>query len=114
MSMRNYGRVTPLQMDILRLGGEPRLRSGTRFPTDADRLNSMRKARESLKLRTGVDFGCDLAAWHDFLFNSSKFSEEYICDYAWKAVKQRIDELLNDPDRQRLAGMAEKSLPAQE
>jgi hypothetical protein len=46
--------------------------------------------------------GFDLAARHNFLLNDDKLSQEYTFDCAWKAVKQRIDELLDHPDRVRL------------
>lgn len=104
MSIRSYGRVTPLQMDVLRLGGEILLSGGiaAAAPNDQDRLGAMKQARQMLTQRTGRDFGFDLAAWHEFLLNDAKLSEEYTFDYAWKAVKRRIDELLSDPDRLRL------------
>lgn len=107
MSIRSYGRVTPLQMDVLGLGGEVILSGGIRAgqASDEDRLNVMRQSRQMLTQRAGRDFGFDLAAWHDFLLNDARLSEEYTFDYAWKAVKQRIDELLNDPDRLRLERM---------
>src|SRR5262249_471215 len=64
-------------------------------PTDRDRLNVMEDARQILAQQTGRDFGFDLAAWHHFLLNDDKLSQEYTFDYAWKAVRQRIDELLD-------------------
>jgi hypothetical protein len=104
MSIRNYGRVTPLQMDMLGLGGEVLLSGGIgrEQASDDQRLSVMRQARQTLTKRTGRDFGYDLAAWHRFLLDDAKLSEEYTFTYAWKAVKQRIDELLDDPDRLRL------------
>ena len=104
MSIRNYGRVTPLQMDMLGLGGEILLSGGigSEQASDDQRLVVMKQARQTLMQRTGRDFGFNLAAWHRFLLDDGKLSEEYTFDYAWKAVKRRIDELLDDPDRQRL------------
>lgn len=102
MTVRDYGRVTPLQMDMLNLGGEFLSSEKTAPPTDRDRLNVMEDARRTLTQQTGRDFGFDLAAWHHFLLNDDKLSQEYTFDYAWKAVKQRIDELLDHPDRVRL------------
>jgi hypothetical protein len=89
-------------MDMLGLGGEI-LSSGESEPaSDDERLSVMKDARQTLTKQTGRDFGFDLAAWHHFLLNDAKFSEEYTFVYAWKAVKRRIDELLDDPDRRRL------------
>ena len=104
MSIRSYGRVTPLQMDMLGLGGEILLSGGiaSKSASDEQRLDVMKQARQTLVQRSGRDFGFDLAAWHQFLLDDAKLAEQYTFDYAWKAVKQRIDELLNDPDRLRL------------
>jgi hypothetical protein len=104
MTIRHYGRVTPLQMDMLGLGGEILSAGGSQAAPASDqaRLNVMKQARQALTKRTGRDFGFDLAAWHHFLLNDAKLSEEYTFHYAWKAVKRRIDELLDDPDRLRL------------
>ena len=104
MTIRGYGRVTPLQMNMLRLGGEVLLSGGIAAgqANDRERLSVMTKARQTLMQRTGRDFGYDLAAWHHFLLEDAQLSEQYTFDYAWKAVKPRIDELINDPDRLRL------------
>jgi hypothetical protein len=104
MTIRGYGRVTPLQMNVLRLGGEILSAGGSKTGpvSDEERLSVMREARQTLTQRTGRDFGYDLAAWHHFLLNDARLSEQYTFDYAWKAVKPRIDELLDDPDRLRL------------
>jgi hypothetical protein len=95
-------------MKVLALGGEVLLRGGTTPPADQDRLNVMKKARDQLTQRTGRDFGFDLAAWHHFLLNDDKLSDEYTFVYAWKAVKRRVDELLDDPDRLRLVRLLEE------
>jgi hypothetical protein len=91
-------------MDVLGLAGEILLSGGiaSGSASDQDRLSAMTQARQMLTQRSGRDFGFDLAAWHQFLLNDAKLSEEYTFDYAWKAVKRRIDELLSDPDRLRL------------
>jgi hypothetical protein len=68
----------------------------------------MKEAREMLTRQTGRDFGYDLAAWHHFLLSNDKLSEEYTFVYAWEAVKPRIDDLINDPDRLRLVRLLEE------
>lgn len=102
MTIRGYGRLTPLQMDMLGLGGEILSPGGSAPASDDARLAAMKEARDALARQTGRDFGFDLAAWHQFLLNDDKQSEEYTFTYAWKAVKKRIEELLDDPDRRRL------------
>ena len=104
MTLPDYGRVTPVQMDMLMLAGEPLLH-GVEAPSDLDRVRVMKEARESLKKFTGVDFGYDLSAWNEFLLTSPEFSKEYTFSYAWKAVKRRIEELIRDPHRARLVEM---------
>ena len=61
MSVPGSGRVTPLQIDMLRLGGEVPF-PGAAPSTDADRISAMRAGRASLVQRTGLDLGFDLAA----------------------------------------------------
>lgn len=103
-----YGRVTPLQMDMLNLGGEVLIWDEPGPPTEFYRLHLMKFARKMLRQHTGRDFGYDLAAWHHFLLNDEAFSEDYTFDYAWDAVKPRIIELLDDPYRMRLVWLAER------
>jgi hypothetical protein len=62
--------------------------------------------------QTGRDFGYDLAAWHHFLLNDDELLEEYTFDYAWDAVRPRVEELLDDPDRLRLVRLLEKQQDA--
>ena len=111
MSMPRYGRITPLQGDVLSLAGEHMPWGNDEPPPDAYRLTAMKSGREALKKLTGKDFGYDLAAWNDFLLKSAKYSEEYTFDYAWKAVKHRVDELVNDPDRLRLVALCKQTEP---
>ena len=102
MTSPRFGRITPLQMDMLGLAGEL-TRHGWDDPSlDADRIVAMRQGLADLRKRTGVDFGYDLGAWHAFLLKNSDLSEEYTFTYAWKCVKKRIEQLLTDPDRLRL------------
>ena len=59
MSIRSYGRVTPLQMDMLGLGGEILLSGGiaSEQASDEQRLGVMKQARQTLMQRSGRDFG---------------------------------------------------------
>jgi hypothetical protein len=95
-------------MDMLNLGGEIVSSGETVPPTDRDRLNAIEDAGQILAQQTRRDFGFDLAARHHFLLNDDKLSQEYTFDYAWKAVKQRIDELITDSDRLRLVRLLEE------
>jgi hypothetical protein len=108
MTVPNFGRVTPLQMDMLQLGGETVLFGSTEAPSDLERMDAMEKARGLLRLRTGKDFGFDLAGWNYFLLRNDELSEEYTFHYAWKAVKRRIEELLDDAERLRLVRLIDE------
>ena len=112
MTVRGYGRVTPLQLYMLSLGGDILSWGRTTPPTDRDRLNLMKEAHEQLTQHTGRDFGYDLVAWHHVLLDDDALSEEYTFDYAWKAVKRRIDVLLDDSDRLRLVRLLEEQQDA--
>jgi len=106
MSVPVFGRVTPLQADMLGIGG---VICGV--PDDLvqeqDRIKTMKKSREMLRKETGEDFGFDISAWHEFLLNSDAHREEYTFHYAWEAVCPKINELIDDQDRQRLVALAE-------
>jgi len=95
-------------MLMLCLGGEVLVRHTNEPPTDRERLDRMKEARRQLKLHAGRDFGFDLAAWHHFLLNDGELSKEYKFHYAWRAVRPRIEELLDDPDRLRLVRLLEE------
>jgi len=99
-------------MDMLSLGGDILSWGGTAPPTDRDRLKLMKEALRLLKLQTKRDFGYDLAAWHHFLLSDDELSEEYTFDYAWDAVRPRIEELLDDPNRLRLVRLLEEQQDA--
>ncbi|HWE98106.1 MAG TPA: hypothetical protein VG269_29440 [Tepidisphaeraceae bacterium] len=109
MSVPKYGRVTPLQMDMLGLGGEICLWYQQRPPTDDERTKEMRSSREVLQRLTGLDFGYDLEAWHERLLSDQQYSEQYTHPYAWEAVKPKILELIKDPNRLRLVQIIEQA-----
>ncbi len=103
-----YGRVTPLQMMVLFLGGET-LYEGAAPPTDEERLEVMRQGRAGLRRSTGQDFGYDLGAWHRFLLDDPEHRKEYKFRYAWAAVRPKIEELLSSEDRARLVKILEST-----
>jgi hypothetical protein len=106
MTVRNYGRVTPLQAMMLGLGGEV-LDWSTAQPTDKKRIREMKLSRKELREMTGQDFGYDLGAWHQYLLKSEEYAEEYTFRYSWKAVQKKINELMQDPKRLELVRMIE-------
>ena len=95
------GRFTPLQADVLALGG---VVCGVPedLVTEEDRLKGMQNALKSLRLETEQDFGFAIERWHAFLLSSDAFKDEYKFDYAWHSVQSAISYLLHDQDRIRL------------
>lgn len=108
MTIHGYGRVMPLQLDMLCLGGDSRLWVGRVPLTDCKRLARMKEAHKMLKLYSGRDLGYDLAAWHHFLMSDRQLRKEYTFHYAWRPVRRRVEELLDDPDRLRLVQLLEE------
>jgi hypothetical protein len=106
MSVPKYGRVTPLQADMLALGGDVDV-GLMEDPTDGQRVSAMGRALSNLRRDTGQDFGYDLEAWHHYLISSKEHSEEYTFHYAWKAVEPAILALIHDADRHRLVQQIE-------
>ena len=107
MTVPRYGRATPIQMHMLGLGGEICRWFAQQPPTDEDRMKELRSSRDALRESIGCDFGYDLQAWHDYLLNSQRHSEEYTFAFAWRAVRPKILELIIDPDRMRLVRLIE-------
>lgn len=105
MKKLSLGKFTPLQADVLDLGG---VVCGVLedLVKEQDRINAMRQALKSLQKRTGQDFGYDIEKWHQFLQTSDEFSEEYTFKYAWGAIPKAVNELLTDEDRLRLVELA--------
>jgi hypothetical protein len=101
MSVPHFGRITPIQGDMLGLGGVVTLHPDEEA-TEEDRISEMRRSLNSLRKETGRDFGYDLEAWHKYLLDSDAHREEYTFPYAWRAVQAKIMELIPDSDRLRL------------
>jgi hypothetical protein len=109
MTVKRYGRVTPLQMDMLGLGGEICRWYSQQAPSDQDRIDEMKMSRKTLRETVGCDFGYDLEAWHNYLLNNGEHSEEYTFAYAWHAVRPKILDMIKDPERFRLIRLIEMS-----
>lgn len=107
MTIRGYGRVTPVQLEMLYLpGGVFKNRQVTKVAKDSERIQSMRQARAKLIRITGKDFGYDLGRWHSYL---SSLPEDEDCGYrhcyAWSNVKRAIIRSLEDDSRIRLINL---------
>lgn len=106
MSVAHFGRITPLQGDVLAIGG---VLCG--IPADLQTQEAiiarMRRARNRLGNLTGKDFGYDLCAWHEYLLSDEKLKHEYTFRYAWSIVRIKVQELIeNDTERLELITLA--------
>lgn len=110
MTVPNWGRVTPIQMDMLMLAGHVMrphpVPPGTVEPDEA-RLRAMAMGRAQLRRLTEQDFGYDLPRWHEYLLAAENV--QYCHPYAWHAVRPAIERALTDPDRERLVTLLEQT-----
>ena len=103
-----YGRITGLQTLVLGVAGRVlQFADETDSVPESTRLKVMRMSYRALCNKTGADFGYDLAAWHEHLQSTSPHNESYMHPYAWAGVSRAIVELIDDPDRIRLADLIE-------
>lgn len=105
MTLRPFGKVTPIQLAMLGLAGYE-VDFGSRkiaLPdTESKRMTNMEAARMRLVGSTGCDFAFDLKKWRDYLCGSEQ-SSGYCHEYAHQAVDSAIRKAIHDPVRKRLA-----------
>jgi hypothetical protein len=104
MTLRPFGRVTPIQIDMLSLAGygtDYRSREIRVGDTDERRKRNMRRGRRALRRATRKDLGYDLADWHNFLAADPEHG--YTHAYAFGGVARAIVKAVADRVRQRLA-----------
>jgi hypothetical protein len=102
MTIPGFGRITPIQRDLLVLAGYRLTRSkalnGSLVPDD-ERVSLMCKALQSLRQSTGADFGFDLSAWEAYLMSDP--DSLYRHPYAFSETRKRIAAAIADPQRRR-------------
>jgi hypothetical protein len=113
MSLPGFGRLTPIQADMLRLAGvnvdclrygfDP-ANPGAELIPEQDRLAIMKEGHARLMEHTGQDFGFDLVAWQDWLICNPDFG--YTHPYGSAVTEKFVRDAIADPDRQRLLRMA--------
>jgi len=111
LTIAKFGRVTPIQGEMLRLIG---YRLGRRQsliePTVEDRLAIMRLGRTHLRQLTGVDFGYNIEAWRDHLLAQPELG--YTHPYAFEGVDHEVVQSVADEERCRLAHMLSEEEPS--
>jgi hypothetical protein len=114
MTIPGFGRLTPIQMDMLELAGinldcrrygfDP-FNPGAEAVPDEDRIEIMKRGRASLAEQTGEDFGFDLEAWQTFLVAHPDFGCTH--PYGSRVTKKFVRAALADPEHQRLLSLIE-------
>jgi hypothetical protein len=106
MTVQGFGRITPIQRDMLRLIGYRITRESTLDLSDTERMENMKRGREHLKKETNEDFGYDLAAWHEFLLTDEEYG--YTHPYGFSGVKEAVEAALYDPEYVRVVSLLER------
>jgi hypothetical protein len=110
MTMRSFGRVTPIHISMLELAGyvvdgrDMRPAAG-----DNEYLRTMRNGWAKLRRTTGKDFGYDLAAWREFLVTASKDEFGYRHPYAYRRVDGIVRSQIDDSRRAELVAKLKDS-----
>ena len=104
MTIPGWGRVTPLQIDMLHLAGHVLDDSDA---TEEEKRVAIARGKRELERRTGQEFGYDLKRWHNYLVKTNK--EEYCHSYAWNSVQPAIENAFDDPVRARLVTLLEQT-----
>jgi hypothetical protein len=101
VTIYRFGQVTPTQMYILWfIGYRLSMDEATLAIPDEERIKNIVLARKTLHSFTGVDFGYDLSAWHNFLIEQKDHG--YTHPYAFRGVKQAVLEAKSDKVRAAL------------
>ena len=109
MTIPGLGKLTPVQIRMIELSGRlimdfyPDL--DERSFSDTERLWSMNRARTMLTRITNLDFGFNLAEWHNHLLSTGE-NFGYTHPYGFDQTKRIIEQCIVDPETLRLASLA--------
>ncbi len=113
MTMKSFGRIVPLQGDMLCLAGYGNI-AGDGFrdiaygDTEAAIVKNIREGSKILCKFTGKNFSFSLSDWHEYLLSDEKLKKSYTHPYGWNGVKKAILAEIANPDRARLEALAEE------
>ncbi len=101
MTIARFGRITPTQGDMLWLVGYYlSMAESTLDIPDDERKDHMIAGRKALIDKTGMDFGYDLTAWHNFLIDHKEHGYDH--PFAFKGVKEAVFTGTHDERRSQL------------
>ncbi len=110
MTLISFGKANLLQSSMLLLAGYvPRDSVDPESLSMLDRRALIAKAKRALVAKTGLDFGFDLAAWHEALQANEALRRTYTFPYAWVFVKARVEEAVGDQERKLLIESLEQN-----
>lgn len=115
MTLPRFGKIVPLQGDVLRLAGYVLSLDPHKDPVpkaDDERIEIMQRGRAALVKRTGHDFGYDLARWIEFLETVEELREEFTHPYAHRTTRRWLQKAIADSDRERLVSLIEHAKKA--
>ena len=101
MTISRFGRITPIQGDMLKLVGY-RLsrRESTLAIPDNERKANMIWGRKRLCNQTGADFQYDLVSWHEYLIRHQEFGYDH--PFAFTGVSEAVLAAKSDMHRRSL------------
>jgi hypothetical protein len=109
MTMRSFGRVMPIHIDVLQLAGYTlAARDICPATTDEDFLRAMQTGRVALQRATGQDFGYDLAAWREFLATAPDDEFGYRHTYAFGGVDRAVGQAIRSARRGQLVAQLDQ------
>ena len=105
MTLPRFGRILPLQGDVLRLAGYVLSRSASVNvvpESDEERIKIIRSGRTALMKRTGKDFGYDLEEWVQFLEMDLDHQDAFKHPYGYGSTMRWVRMAIDDANRIRL------------
>lgn len=102
MSVYGFGRITPLQGEMLQFAGYVLSRQPRGNVADDERVAAIEAGHAALVGRVGRDLGYELRAWHQLLSSDRELRSQYQHPYAWHSVRAAVERALTDSARERL------------
>jgi len=111
MTVARFGRITPVQGDMLQLAGNVLSRQSDVDVTDEQRIAAIEAGQAALVARVGRDLGYELGPWHELLSSDHELRGEYQHSYGWRGVRAAIERALLDPRRENLLAALRSRCP---
>src|SRR6188472_2990794 len=100
MTVARFGRITPVQGEMLQFAGHVLSRPSAVDVTDEQRIAAIEAGHAALVARVGRDLGYELGPWHELLSSDDALRLEYRHSYGWRGVRAAIESARRDPRRE--------------